>query len=75
MADSAQCAEAVVEGCGKRIIGIVVKARIGPEAVEVRGQVRGLAAQPAKRRDMVIADAGGRQRGGKGIAVELRIVA
>src|SRR5579883_1218579 len=57
----------------QRIIGVVAKAVVGPEAVDARGRVSHLSAKAAERGHVFIANVEGCQSAGKRLLVELRI--
>ena len=56
-----------------RVVGVIVKACVLPEGVDVRRYARLLSAKSAERGEMLIGNSMRSERGGQGVAVELRI--
>src|SRR6476646_5467080 len=73
MSEIAQLGEACSELFAHRVVGVIVKARVLPEGVDLRRYARLLSAKPAERRHMLIGNAMRGKRSGQGNAGELRI--
>src|SRR5579863_9493558 len=65
MAKLAQFFEAQPEVLAHRVIGVVVEARVVPEAVDFGRHVALKAPEPAELGQMLVADAAGAERGGR----------
>jgi len=68
-----QAVESRPERRRERVVGIVVEADVGPQAVHIRRQAAVLAAQATECGGVLVGDTAGRERGGERIVVELRI--
>src|SRR5579872_6161590 len=73
MAKLAQFFEAQPEVLAHRVIGVVVEARVVPEAVDFGRDVALVSSEPAELGQMLVADADGAKRSGKDVAVKLRV--
>ncbi|CAH1690136.1 hypothetical protein CHELA1G11_20628 [Hyphomicrobiales bacterium] len=69
----AQLPKALLERACERIVGIVVKALVGPETIDLRRNVADFSAQPAECGEVLIGNLEGRQCLWQRILVELRI--
>jgi hypothetical protein len=68
-----EAAEPRMELVGQRVVGVIVKTPVGPEAVELVGQRLPLSAQASEGGDMFVGDLVCSQGGGQGAPVELRV--